>query len=285
MVTIRKLGLCFAIWVELAIPLWADGHSPLIVGGDGPRPETIAFLPDYSDEFGGDRLDTDKWSTQSPPYGGQTWSARNVAVADGVLRLTARNEPKRIHDDFYPYCAGRVRAKADPLLYGYFESRLKGAPLFPGVCPAFWAFRRDDAAGTWTEIDFVELTQASYGTIGSPCRIDGTLHVFKLRGQPEIGPRGQVEDQQYYMADFDPREDFHVYGCWWTKDAVSWFLDGKRIFHRDQNQYWHQPLDVNCSIEIRPPLIKEPTPKGFPTTAEFDYVRVWKLSDPATSSR
>ena len=283
--SIRKFVLCLGFVVGLAPPLWADGHLPLIVTEDGPPTESLSFLPDYSDEFGGDQLNAAKWSTASPPYGGQCWSADNVTVADGVLRLTTRNEPRRIQGDFYPYTSGRASTKAAPVKYGYFESRLKGAPLFPGVCPAFWAFRRDDTAGLWTEIDFVELTQASYGSIGSPRRIDATLHVFKLRDRPEISTQNQIEDQQYHTADFDPRQDFHVYGCWWTKNAISWYLDGKRIFHRDQNQYWHQPLDVVCTIEIRPPLAQEPTSVGFPTTAEFDYVRVWKVSDRPTSNR
>ncbi|HEX4142762.1 MAG TPA: family 16 glycosylhydrolase [Pirellulales bacterium] len=279
-----KFGLCVGVVFAVAAPLWADGHLPLIVSGEGPPTESLSLLHDYSDEFGGNELNTSKWSTDSPPYAGATWNADNVTVADGVLRLTARNQPKRVQGKFFPYSAGRVSTKAAPIQYGYFESRLKAAPLFPGVCPAFWAFRRDETAGIWTEIDFIELTQASYGSIGSPRRLDATLHVFNFRGRPEITPRSQIEDQQYYTADFDPREDFHVYGCWWTKNAVSWYLDGKRIFHRDQNRYWHQPLDLLCTIEIRPPLENEPTPKGFPTTAEFDYVRVWKVSDEPKSN-
>jgi len=284
-VFLRKFGFCLGLLVALATPVWAAGHLPLIDAGEGPTADRLSFLSSYSDEFEGDRLNTAKWSSEAAPYGGQSWSADNVAVGDGLLRLTARNEPKRIHGDFYPYTAGCACTKAAPVQYGYFESRLKGAPLFPGVCPAFWAFRRDNSARLWTEIDFVELTQASYGSIGSPRRIDATLHVMRFPGRPEINVQNQIEDQQYHTADFDPRQDFHVYGCWWTKNSVSWYLDGKRIFHRDQNQYWHQPLDVVCTIEIRPPLDKEPTPKGFPTTAEFDYVRVWKVSDPPTSSR
>jgi len=277
-VTFGKFLICLGLSSITAAAACAGDYRP-VVGDDGPPLDNLSFLPDYSDEFEGDRLDDGKWSTESPPYAAQSWSVDNVAVGNGVLRLTVRNRPKRLHGMFYPYTAGRVSTKAPSVLYGYFESRFKAAPLFPGVCPAFWAYRRDDFARQWTEIDFVELTQASFGSIGSPRRIDCTLHAFRLPNRPEINMQHQVEDRQSYLADFDPRDDFHVYGCWWTEQAISWYLDGKRICHRERNLYWHQPLDVLCAIEVRPPLEKEPTPQGFPTTAEYDYVRVWKVGE------
>ena len=91
MAFIRKFGFCFGIVAQLTAAVWADGPLPLIVAGEGPPTESLSLLHDYSDEFGGDRLNTAKWSTESAPYGGQSWSAENVTVADGVLRLTVRN--------------------------------------------------------------------------------------------------------------------------------------------------------------------------------------------------
>jgi hypothetical protein len=88
-VSLRKFRLCLGIVAGLAAPVWADGHEPCIIGGEGPRPESVSFLPDDRHEFEGDRPHTGKWLTEWPPYGGQSFRARNVTAADGTLRLTA----------------------------------------------------------------------------------------------------------------------------------------------------------------------------------------------------
>jgi aminoglycoside 6'-N-acetyltransferase len=36
-----------------------------------------------------------------------------------------------------------IRSKAKPLRYGFMEARIKTAPLYPGVSPAFWLYRND----------------------------------------------------------------------------------------------------------------------------------------------
>ena len=40
-----------------------------------------------------------------------------------------------------PYTSGMLKSYATGTC-GYYEARIKGAPLFPGVCPAFWLYSR-----------------------------------------------------------------------------------------------------------------------------------------------
>ena len=54
---------------------------------------------------------------------------------------------KKLH-----YKSGIIKSRAAPIKYGYFEARIKAAPRQPGVCPAFWVYRREPEK--WTEIDF-----------------------------------------------------------------------------------------------------------------------------------
>jgi len=68
---------------------------------------------------------------------------------------------------------GIIKSKAKPITYGYFEARLKAAPRFPGVAPAFWIYGSDK--DSWTEIDFIELTEV----LGNVKRIDTNLHAFQ----------------------------------------------------------------------------------------------------------
>jgi beta-glucanase (GH16 family) len=89
-----------------------------------------------------------------------------------------------------------------------------------------------------------------------------------------------------WIAPWDPRDDFHVYGCHVAKDSITWFIDGKQVAQKP-NQYWHLPMNVTLSLGLRHPHIgwvgqdikpvpQAATSEGFPTTMEVDYVRVWE---------
>jgi len=178
---------------------------------------------------------------------------------------------KRDGKDLF-YTSGIIKLKADPIKFGYFETRIKAAPRFPGVCPAFWVYRIDD--NTWTEIDFVELTEAA----GNTGRIYTNLHVFQhpdlFDGKRKQPPKHHVE-RRHWDAPWDPRDDFHVYGCEWDEKRIKWYINGKLVNQAD-NRYWKQPLDMVLSFGVRHPLRRKPSGEGFPTTFQVDYIRVWK---------
>jgi beta-glucanase (GH16 family) len=82
---------------------------------------------------------------------------------------------------------------------------------------------------------------------------------------------------------FDPRDDFHTYGCEITPKTITWFIDGKRIGQKP-NRYWHREMNVAPSLGLCPPYSTY-TANGFvpseveaadqfPTTMQVDYVRV-----------
>ena len=70
--------------------------------------------------------------------------------------------------------------------------------------------------------------------------------------------------------------DYHVYACENTPEKITWYIDGEKIAE-EENLYWHLPMSVTLTMELRPPLIRfggvdgrEPvaeasTPAGFPT--------------------
>jgi beta-glucanase (GH16 family) len=174
------------------------------------------------------------------------------------------------------YTSGIIKSKAKPIKYGYFEARIKAAPLFPGVCPAFWVYRSEN--DKWTEIDFVELTEVSRNVR----RIDTNLHAFQhpdLYNGERRNPGKHHCERRHWDAPWDPRNDFHVYGCEWDEKRIRWYIDGK-VVNEAKNKYWDQPLDVVLSFGVRSPLNRTPSSKGFPTIFEVDYVRVWKKDTP-----
>ncbi len=232
----------------------------------------------FSDEFDGHTLDTKTWRRDPPDWGSWSWEPENAFVMAGKLHLRMRYEKHgrqsgaQRYDTLY-YTSGIVRTRKR-IRHGYFEARIKAAPRFPGVCPAFWA----DYAGEKdrrTEIDFVELTMR--GGRG-PAVTDFNTHVAY---HPELpADKAPLREHVQVKLPFDPREDFHVYSCLWTPEKIVWYVDGKMV-RRRKNDYWDQPLLMTLSMGLRRPLKGDPpekyaTDKGFPTECEIDYVRVWQ---------
>ena len=96
---------------------------------------------EFSDEFNGDMLDTNKWDNDVRDWGLWSWEPYNVYVEDGTLHVRMQYEEHTRGGSALYYTSGIIRSK-DPngIKYGYFEARIKAAPLHPGVSPAFWGF-------------------------------------------------------------------------------------------------------------------------------------------------
>lgn len=220
---------------------------------------------DHSDEFSGPKLDLTKWNSDVGDWGDWSWEPEHAWVQDGNLHLRMQYQEHMRDGRTLFYTSGIVKSRAAPIRYGYFEARIRAAPRFPGVSPAFWLYRDEDEM--WTEIDFVEITEHL-----DNCRlIDTNTHVFK---HPHLHKGQTVHEVRTWESPWDPRDAFHVYGCRWNATEITWYIDGKRVATR-RNDYWHQPLDVVLSFGVRDPLHAEPSREGFPTTFEVDYVRVW----------
>lgn len=223
------------------------------------------LLPQLSDEFNAQTLDLSKWDNAPADWGVWSWEPENAWVENGNLNLRMQYfEHKRGWQTLY-YKSGIVKSKASPVRYGYFEARIKGVSRFPGVAPAFWAYHDDGSE--WTELDFVELTQRRL----DPQIIDTNVHVQKQAAFPYTLP---LVEERSWKAPWDPRDNFHVYGCEWDSKEIRWYVDGTLIQAR-ANDYWHQPLDILLSLGVRGDLKTVPSPDGFPTAFQVDYLRVW----------
>jgi hypothetical protein len=93
--------------------------------------------------------------------------------------------------------------------------------------------------------------------------------------------------RHYWAAPSDPCDDYHVYAWESTPEEITWYIDGKLVA-RERSPYWHLPMSVTLTLELRPPFIewagvdgREPVPEatttdGLPTEMLVDYVRVWR---------
>jgi beta-glucanase (GH16 family) len=253
--------------------------------------------PAFSDEFVVPEVDPKKWQNQPSSWGPWTWDEKNAMVKDGKLVLRMVHEPHtRNGKQNLFYKSGIIRSK-HKRTYGYYEARIKGCQLFPGACPAFWIYS-DGKATTgevrYCEIDFVELQMNELNretkVRDSVHHIDMNLHLRLADKDGTVRWVRPLMDPELcansWVAPWDPRDDFHVYGCDVTPEAIVWYVDGKEVA-RKPNKYWHLPMNLTLSLGLRHPHLgwvgqeMKPVPQastgeGFPTSMEVDYVRVWE---------
>lgn len=297
-----RFGPVFFLLTILGVSGGAFGQQPAKPQVDG---ETWTIKWSASDEFEGAAPDWNKWikTGNLPDTSSWEWdNDSNIHLSDGVVRLVLRHNPEN-RPDHGTYFTSAILKSYRTFEYGFFEARIRGAG-FPGsgVCPAFWLFSdfADDVGEgetIYSEVDVVELQQFDWhdGVLDDARTIDLNLHcVIKKQGKrswqrPKAFPETQLNK---WIAPWDPRDDFHVYGCEVGPEEIVWYVDGEEVA-RKPNVWWHRPKHVAVSLGLRRPFVafeanrnnpSDPTSNAeaksrlgdLPTSMLVDYVRVWE---------
>jgi beta-glucanase (GH16 family) len=228
-------------------------------------------VANFSDEFEGVALDTNKWTVGMAWWGGRqpAWfSASNVVVRNGQLHLMMRKEPvpEQLKDrGYHDYTSAALHAKTR-CGYGYYE--VKARPMNSGGSSSFWFQNVDQSAfPKWsTEIDVFELC----GKSAMHDRRDYmTVHLFSTPDEKRHWQIGAYWESPKRLA-----EDFHVFGFEWDPAELRWFVDGALV-RTVQNTHWHQPLFLTFDSETMPEWFGMPNDKDLPSTFSAEYVRAW----------
>jgi len=239
--------------------------------------------PEMWDEFDAGKLDDAKWWPNNPGWKGRQpgyfWTG-NVAVKDGLLGLTAREEevpemPK--NEGYHTWTTAAVQSKGT-VRYGYFEIRARA--MRSAASSGFWFYKSDQ--DYWTEIDVFEICGAT-GIVDPaspwaagvtnpdfPRTYNMNVHVFHT-------PKNRIHRDRHaeWIAPFRYADDFHVYGLEWDRKEIKWFVDGVLV-RKVENREWHQPLTLNFDSETMPGWMGLPRDSDLPSTFSIDYVRAWK---------
>ncbi|MBQ3822343.1 MAG: family 16 glycosylhydrolase, partial [Thermoguttaceae bacterium] len=244
-------------WISLALlllcaPARADEPAPPCpLGGE------YEFAPEMSDEFNGDALDLDKWWNFNPAWRGRKpalFSRENVKVSDGALQLTASlMKPEEVdvemkargYDKFWK----AIVKSRQKMAYGYYEARCKSMKAC--VCNAFWLY---DPFSDRPDIKYVEGEFSEEIDILEYCgkpRAAGherlyyaTLHRYSTPYLESIVNKKKYRLPNYSFKqkmDFDFWADYHTFGLAWTPTELTWYVDGKAVFNRE-NDFFHRPL-------------------------------------------
>ncbi len=134
-----------------------------------------------------------------------TWRASNVTFDDGkmqlMINLDGAEEGK--------YSGGEYRTK-DFYGYGMYEVSMKPIKN-DGVVSSFFTYTGPSDNNPWDEIDIEFLGK------------DTTKVQFNYF------TNGVGSHEKLYDLGFDASEDFHTYGFKWSKDSITWYVDGKEV--------------------------------------------------------
>lgn len=249
-----------------------------------PLAATAAPPPGYrlvwSDEFATDGLpDPAKWANDTG-MNKAGWHnhelqyyaaprAENAVVRGGRLLITARREEMRQVPDWggQRYTSARLltRGRAD-WTHGYFEVRAK-MPCGRGAWPAIWLL---GSGGRWPEDGELDMVEQ----LGSdPSRVFSTVHTAAGHGGNGVGGAARVPDAC---------TAFHDYQMLWTRDDVSFGIDGfvhlryPRLATAPGTWPFDKPQFLLLNIAIGGDLGGPVDDAAFPVTMEVEHVRVYQ---------
>ncbi len=235
----------------------------------------------FADEFTGTSVDTTRWRVRNETtlsFDQARIMAANVAVADGLLSITARRETikGRNYTTGYLDTIGTFSRK-----YGRWEMRAK-LPIAPGVSrglwPAFW-LRADQQFG---EIDVMEAW-------GDPTSRGDTLtksYSWTLHENTN-SPPGSQRHHGWGRHAAPLADDFHVWAFDWSPACLSFSMDGKNTGSvATATAPWLQtalagPVNIRLNMQIGNNywgFVDESKPgqTELPATYLVDYVRVYQ---------
>ncbi len=241
----------------------------------------------WCDSFGGDKLDSTKWTRQTgvmtKVYKASGEDASevkdvisfadtdgNAYVKDGELHIVGT------HKGEHEYTGGTVRTVDNmAFLYGYLEVWAKFGPG-TGAIPAIWMNSGGFDFDVMPEVDIVE-------TFGSNECAYANLH----RWWSDVDENGERKGGHDCIHCFSPelrrshcrpgdglKDAYHKFALDWTPEHMEFYMDGVCYLSVDITKEWykcfHQPMYVIMSTRLQgtdkpesEPQISEALFKGF----------------------
>ena len=186
------------------------------------------------------------------------------SISNGVLDIRTQAAPSSALSALsgFKYTSGMITTeKSFAQQYGYFEIRAE-VPSDKTMWPAFWLLREDQKA--MTEIDVMEFMGG--GTVYQ------TLHDWSTG-----------TDVQTQNASYNPTiaAGMHTFGVLWTKDTISFYLDGVQTSSAPTPADMNTPMYMLVTSGMSSKL-GTPDPSFDHADFQVDYVRAYSLDAPTS---
>ncbi|MBT3375493.1 MAG: glycoside hydrolase family 16 protein [Lentisphaerae bacterium] len=228
-------------WTTLGLMLVAVWVLPT---ASAAPPDHASWQLTFEDEFNGEAIDGDVWSSQASIRGGGRlegrWPENNV-IEDGILHQITRHEtPPRGGKD---WSTAHIWTTSFRQQYGYFECRMRYGRYLNN---AFWLFRPPSRANPAPNFE-IDINEGH-----TPREVAMCLHFFvEYARETGSGPdRVMYSRGKRWHAPVDLDRDYHLYAVEWDAEEIVWYTDGKPV-RRLQNPNCHAPVDIRLSTVIQ----------------------------------
>jgi beta-glucanase (GH16 family) len=206
-----------------------------------------------------------------PAYAGSSGSPLGLnpfSDQNGVLTISASPTPAQ--DLQYlgnaPYISGTLNTQGSfSQTYGYFEMRAELPAGGQGLWPAFWLLPENNS---WPpEIDVFEQVDSPTSNIVT------TVH--DVTGNS--GTSFNIGDTS---------AGFHTYGVLWTSQAITFYVDGQKMFSTPTPADYNQPMYMLMDLAVGGTWPGSPNSSTNWAKANLnvDYVRAYSLSNTAMAA-
>ena len=248
--------------------------------------------PTWSDEFGGDALDSGKWADRlKDEKRNDGWLTSDaVSVNDGILTITTYTKGDKHYSGMistHPRGSDGFQQK-----YGYFEARMRFHSA-PGQWSAFWlqSLTIDRPHGfpeqAGVEMDVVEH-RARCGIMGG-CRDGDDISDRVQQGLIWDGYAAGHQTQSRLSDPLTKLRDggWHTWAMSWTPTEVTFYYDDAEILSvagpiSRRSQYLILSSEVGRDFAGAIPSGGYGSRAASDTNVEVDYVRVWDTTLGAT---
>lgn len=225
-------------------------------------PPDSSYALRWSDEFDGATLNAAVWDYRTDSKHWSTQLPANVSVHDGCLWLALKKEKAGGKD----YTGAGVISK-QLFKFGYYEARFKVPPT-KGWHTSFWMMKHDGAGGTSPQTSVQELDVCENDSI-NPKGYGVNTH----RWLPShVGAGGK------HVTTPDLSADFHVWGCDFTPEKITYSFDGKVVLVVDTPKLGPPSEQHIWLTSIASHLGKTDAVDDtrLPVYAVYDYVRFYE---------
>ncbi len=200
------------------------------------------------------------WGNNEKQY--YTDRPKNIAVANGVLKITALKETL----NGYNYTSARIQSKNKySFKYGRIDFRAK-LPTGVGTWPTLWLMGGNIDAVSWPNCGEIDVME-SRGS--EPNKVYGMFHHPKNYGANAVGGSIMVDD---------PYNQFHIYSMEWTSSTIKMYVDYKLYytFNNNSSLPFNQNFYLILNIAMGGNYGGTIDPNFNSASMEVDYIRVYQ---------
>lgn len=224
----------------------------------------------WSDEFdSGNTPDPSKWTYD---LGGEGWGnnelqtytkdAANAAVADGILKITARS------DGNGGYTSARIKTQG---IYGFKYGRVEVKAKLPkaqGTWPAIWMLGNNFSTEGWPKCGEIDIMEQKGNDKEN---ILGTCHWLNAADNTNA-------NYSLNTAVSNASEEFHTYALEWTADAIKLYVDDVKFYELENAETlpFNQDFFFILNVAMGGTLGGTVAADFVEDTMEIDYIRVYQ---------